>query len=99
MNTITENTSIIITEIKRGHASGKSYETTAGRFIEIIKNKDCDGDLNVGVEPIAFDEDGDVVDFSADKFYNLPVAEQLDMCCRREGDSMAADISYTVAAE
>lgn len=98
MNTITENTSIIITEIKRGHASGKSYETTAGRFIEIIKNKDCDGDLNVGVEPI-YDADGEIEDFTADRFYELPVSEQLDMCCRREGDSMAADISYTVAAE
>lgn len=94
---LTDNTIINITEIKRGHATGKTYQQTAGEFIRIIKEKDCDGALDVGVEPVAFD-DGEPVEFSADKFYDLPIEEQLDMCCRREGDSIAADIRWEVAA-
>lgn len=95
MKNIAANTHLIFTETKRGRATGKTYELTAGEFINIIKNKDCDGELSVGVEPI-FDADGEVSDFTADKFYSLPVSEQLDMCCRREADALAADISYKI---
>ena len=96
MTHIAANTHLIFTETKRGRATGKTYELTAAEFIIIIKNKDCDGELNVGVEPI-LDADGEVSDFTADKFYDLPVSEQLDMCCRREGNALAADISYKIA--
>lgn len=96
MTNITTETSLIFTETKRGSAIGKSYELTAEEFITIVKNKDCDGELSVGVEPI-LDVDGEVSDFTADKFYELPISEQLDMCCRREGDALAADISYKIA--
>lgn len=95
--TITNNTLLTITETKRGHAAGTSYQMTAGEFISLVKNKDCDGDLDVGVEPI-LDEEGDVIDTTEDKFWTLPVAEQLDMCCRREGDRYAAHVCYEVAA-
>lgn len=94
--TITEETNLTFTEIKRGHTSGKSYELTAEEFIRIVKDKDCDGLLNVGVDPI-LDEDGIIEDFTADKFYDLPILEQLDMCCSREGDNYASNISYKVA--
>ena len=96
MTNIVANTNLIFTETKRGRATGKNYELTAAEFINIIKNKDSDGELNVGVEPI-LDADGGVSDFTADKFYSLPISEQIDMCCRREGDSLAADISYKIA--
>ena len=96
-NTITTATNLIFTQIKRGRASGKTYELTAGEFISIIKNKDSDGSLNVGVEPI-LDNEGEIESFTNDKFYDLPISEQLDMCCRREGDSLAAHISYEIAA-
>ena len=96
MTNIAANTHLIFTETKRGHATGKTYELTAGEFISIIKNKDCDGELSVGVEPI-LDADGEISDFTADKFYDLPIVEQLDMCCRREGDRYASNISYRIA--
>lgn len=96
MQVITKNTTLVFTEVKRGHATGKSYELSAQEFIDIVKNKDCDGNLNVGAEAI-LDEDGEVIDFTADKFYDLPITEQLDMCCRREGDSYASDVTYEVA--
>lgn len=96
MTNITENTNLIFTEIKRGRATGKAYELTAGQFISIVKNKDCDGSLNVRVEPI-IDEEGEVSDFTDDKFHDLSILEQLDMCCRIEGDALAADISYKIA--
>lgn len=92
---ITKTTNLLFTETKRGPLTGKTYELSAEDFIEIVKNKDCDGELNVGVEPI-FDADGNMDDFTADKFYDLPVMEQLDMCCRHEGDRYAFDISYVV---
>lgn len=95
MNT---DTIITITEIKNGHATGKSYEITAGQFIAIVKNKDCDGSLDVDVEPI-YDEDGDIEEYTADKFYELPVSEQLDMCCKCEGDALAASVTYEISAK
>lgn len=94
---INNNTLLKITEIKRGAGWGKNYEITAGEFIRIVKNKDCDGDLNVGVEPI-YDTDGEIEEWTEDRFYDLPIAEQLNMCLRDEGDRFASDLKCVVVA-
>jgi hypothetical protein len=95
--TITKNTLLNITETKRGKSGGIAYQIEAGKFIDIVKAKDANGILSL-VEPIEFDEDGEAVEFSADKFWELPIEEQLEMCCSREGDALAAHIRYMVAA-
>lgn len=84
---------IRITEVKNGHADGNSYEIEAARYISLVKDKDCDGDLDVDVQPI-YDVDGEIESYTADKFYDLPLAEQIDMCARREGERYAAHVTW-----
>ena len=93
---IENNTNLIFTEIKRGGSNAKIYELTAAEFIAIVKNKDDDGELNVGVEPI-LNADGEIEDFTGDKFYDLPVEEQIDMCLISEGNRFATTITYKIA--
>lgn len=89
-----KTTNLLFTEIKRGSITGKKYELTAGEFITIVKDKDHDGYLNIGVEPIF--GGGDIIGCTTDKFYDLPIIEQLNMCCEREGDNYASSITYSI---
>lgn len=93
---IEKNTNLIFTEIKNGNDTGKNYELTAGEFINIVYGKEVDGRLDVGVEAIK-DEDGEVVEYTPNKFFELPIQEQLEMCCRVEGERYAANVTYKVA--
>jgi hypothetical protein len=88
--TITNKTELTFTEIKRGGSIAKVYNLTAEEFISIVKNKDHNGDLDFNLRE---KEDGDFVD----DFYDLPIEQQLDMCCRAEGDRYAASTNYKVA--
>ena len=98
MINITESTNLIITEIKRGAAFGKSYEITAGRYIEIVRDTmDADGELKILSGIGQPDEDGDFEDYH-DAFDNLPVAEQLERCIGRDEDRNATHITWEVAA-
>lgn len=94
---INSATNIIVTEIKNGSSKEHTFEIEAGKYIGIVKDQDCDGRLDIGVEPVKFDEDGDAIEFSDDKFYDLPIEKQLDMVCEREGDRYAAQVSWKVA--
>ena len=90
------NTTIIFTEIKNGHATGNTFKNTAGAYIAAVAEKDCEGKLSVGVEPI-FDANGEIEGVTDNKFYDLPVEQQLEAAIRLNGDIYASRTTYNVA--
>lgn len=87
------NTLINITEVRNSRTV--AYDITVGEFINNIKNADADGDLDIGVEAIV-DADGDTVGFTADKFWELPIIEQFELCVKAQELSRASRITYDI---
>ncbi len=88
-NIMEHSTEIKIFERKNGHASdSKVYEITVGKYIEIVKDSDSNGELALFRE---VDEDEFI-----DDFWALPTQEQLERCIEREKNSYAMSVCYEV---
>lgn len=94
--TLTAKTTLSFTEIKNGHASGKTFEQTVEGYINAIYSTEVDGRLDVGVEEI-LDEEGDVVDFTPNKFWELPLEAQLEMAIEVNSERHASRTEWVIA--
>lgn len=95
-NAIDGLTEIAFTETANGQEV--AYTMLARDFITLVKNKDHDGNLNIGCQPL-FDEDGNVVDFTPDQFADLPVAKQLELAVTAEENRNASIIVWKAINE
>lgn len=96
MTNLKNDTILEFTEIKNGNASAKTFENSVEGYISAVYEKEVDGRLDVGVEPIK-DEDGEIVDYTPNKFFSLPLEEQLDLCMQANGERYASQTSYKIA--
>lgn len=95
---ITREIDITITETKRGAGVGKSYITTVGNYIDLVRNMmDPNGELSVMSGIGQPDEDGDYEEYR-DEFNDLPVSEQFSRCIKRHEDRQAVHLTWEVLA-
>ncbi len=92
MTNLTENSTIILTETKLGSATSEATEWTIGCYITYIQESDADGQLDIGVEEI-LDEDGDIIDYTPNKFFDLSLEDQLELCIERNEEANASSIN------
>ncbi|TVM02739.1 MAG: hypothetical protein CV087_08730 [Candidatus Brocadia sp. WS118] len=97
--TINYETFLEFTEIKNGHATGKTFINTAGAYIDAVRSAD-DGSSGIFPQLIGIgeaDEDGDYAEYH-DPFNDLTVEDQLELCIERNNDSYASRTTYKIAA-
>ena len=94
--TLTAKTTLSFTEIKNGHATGNTFNNTVQGYIDAVYNAEVDGRLDVGVEEI-LDADGEVVDFTPNKFFDLPLEEQLERCIDVNNERFASRTTWVIA--
>lgn len=91
------NTVITVTASEAANPSKNTqFQKKASDFINIMKNEDVDGELEIGVEEI-LDDDGDVIGWTADKFHELDIVEKLDLCAKRYADDIGGRVTWVVA--
>lgn len=94
--TLTAKTTLSFTETKNGQATGKTFENTVQGYIDTVYATEVDGRLDVGVEEI-LDAEGDVIDFTPNKFCELPLEEQLERCIDVNSERFASRTSWVIA--
>lgn len=92
-----KHTELTFTETKRGSATpGKTYVMSVGDFVNMVWEKDCDGDLSISTPIGEPDEDGEYSEFH-EGFWDLPIEEQFARAIRDEEDRYAISICYQTA--
>lgn len=90
-----KDTLLKFTEIKNGRATGNDFINIAEGYIMAIYNDAVHERLNIGIEAIK-DEAGDIVEYTENKFFGLPLEEQLDRCIEVNGERYASSTHYMV---
>ena len=96
MTTLTNDTLLTFTETKNGHATGKEFNNTVKGYIDAVRNAGNSDTFEQLVEPVKFDEDGEAEEFH-DKFDDLTLEQQLDLCVQVNGERYASQTSYKIA--
>jgi len=96
MENITNDTLLEFIETKNGHANGITFTNSAGGYISAIRNKGISDKFEQLVLATKFDEEGEAVEFH-DKFDDLSLEEQLELCIDVNGERYASRTSYKIA--
>jgi hypothetical protein len=98
MINLTNDTLLEFTEIKNGHATGKTFVNTVLGYINAVRDKSPNArEFNRIVEAVEFDKDAEPCEWH-DKFYDLPLEEMLELCIRVNGECYASHTTWKVAA-
>lgn len=93
---LTAKTTLTFTEIKNGHTTGTTFENTVQGYIDVVYAKEVEGRLDMGVEEVLGAE-GLVIELAPNKFFNLPLEEQLELCIEANSERFASSTTWILA--